>query len=156
MRLRRKRYLNCSLFPRRSKVRFAPFFFARKTSVRFLAPPFPQKVTWRLRCSLVNALTTLRLANNFLRVRLRRKRYLNCSLFPRRGKSFWLAAFLHEKAASHFGLPLLFPKGHACTGLLPCKRGHNASTVATNLLGALRLPDGISILFTFTKREHVI
>ncbi len=31
----------------------------------------PQKVTLRLRCSLVNALTTLRLANNFLRKRTR-------------------------------------------------------------------------------------
>ena len=32
---------------------------------------FPQKVTLRLRCSLINALTTLRLATNFLRIRAR-------------------------------------------------------------------------------------
>ena len=31
----------------------------------------PQKVTLRLRCSLINALTTLRLATNFLRTRAR-------------------------------------------------------------------------------------
>ena len=31
----------------------------------------PQKVTLRLRCSLINALTTLRLATNFLRIRAR-------------------------------------------------------------------------------------
>ena len=31
--------------PRRSKACFAPFFFARKTSDRFLAPPLSQKVT---------------------------------------------------------------------------------------------------------------
>ena len=38
----------------------------------------PQKVTLRLCCSLASALTTLRLAANFLRVRLRRI----VSLFP--------------------------------------------------------------------------
>lgn len=32
--------------PCRSKVRFAPFFVAQKTSARSLAPPFPKKVTF--------------------------------------------------------------------------------------------------------------
>ena len=40
----------------------------KKSVNRSPVPPFPQKVTLRLRCSLVNALTTLRLATNFLRV----------------------------------------------------------------------------------------
>jgi len=35
--------------PRRSKVRFAPFSFLKKTSARFLAPPLPQKGTISLR-----------------------------------------------------------------------------------------------------------
>ena len=44
------------------------FLFYKKSVARSTVPPFPQKVTLRLRCSLVNALTTLRLATNFLRV----------------------------------------------------------------------------------------
>ena len=44
------------------------FLFHKKSVTRSTVPPFPQKVTLRLRCSLVNALTTLRLAVGFLRV----------------------------------------------------------------------------------------
>ena len=40
--------------------------FHKKSVIRSTVPPFPQKVTLRLRCSLVNALTTLRLTTNFL------------------------------------------------------------------------------------------
>ena len=42
----------------------------------------PQKVTLRLRCSLVNALTTLRLATNFLRKRARAQLFLSGLQFP--------------------------------------------------------------------------
>ena len=42
----------------------------------------PQKVTLRLRCSLVNALTTLWLATNFLRKRARAQLFLSGLQFP--------------------------------------------------------------------------
>lgn len=42
------------------------FLFHKKSVTRSTVPPFLQKVTLCLRCSLVNALTTLRLATNFL------------------------------------------------------------------------------------------
>ena len=41
--------------------------FHKKSVIRSTVPPFPQKVTLRLRCSLASALTTLWLATNFLR-----------------------------------------------------------------------------------------
>ena len=44
------------------------FLWNKKSVTRFTVPPFPQKITLRLRCSLASALTTLRLASNFLRV----------------------------------------------------------------------------------------
>ena len=55
---------------------YAPFKIPSRMagdfSCHYAIPPFPQKVTLHLRCSLASALTTLRLATNFLRVRLRR------------------------------------------------------------------------------------
>ena len=61
--------------PRGRKVRFAPAAFlpsAQKPPGASLpCSSSPRKVTLRLRCSLVNALTTLRLATNFLRIRAR-------------------------------------------------------------------------------------
>ena len=58
------------------------FLFHKKSVTRSTVPPFPQKVPLRLRCSLVNALATLRLATNFLRVQVYFKifcRHLFCS-----------------------------------------------------------------------------
>ena len=46
------------------------FLFHKKSVTRSTFPPFPQKVPLRLRRSLVNALATLRLATNFLRVQV--------------------------------------------------------------------------------------
>ena len=46
------------------------FLFHKKSITCSTVPPFPQKVPLRLRCSLVNALATLRLATNFLRVQV--------------------------------------------------------------------------------------
>ena len=44
------------------------FLWNKKSVTRFTVPPFPQKITLCLRCSFASALTTLRLASNFLRV----------------------------------------------------------------------------------------
>ena len=51
--------------------RLLRFFNTKSERTHAAAPPFPQKVTLHLHCSLVNALTTLRLATNFLQVRPR-------------------------------------------------------------------------------------
>ena len=60
------------------------FLFHKKSITCSTVPPFPQKVPLRLRRSLVNALATLRLATNFLRVQVYLKtfcRHLFCDLF---------------------------------------------------------------------------
>ena len=61
--------------------------------------------------------------------------------------------FSMQKNQSHAPSFLLFREKSRLLRLCPCKRGHNASAVATNLLGALRLPDGISILFPLPKKS---
>ena len=71
-RLAAQMHLNHSALPRRSKVRFAPFFLYRKTFARFLAPPFPQKVTLGSPICLQTRSRRLSVAANFLRLRLRR------------------------------------------------------------------------------------
>ena len=56
--------------PEQSPLCSGLFFCLRqknKPSARSLAPPFPKKVMLRLRCSLVNALRSLRLAINLFR-----------------------------------------------------------------------------------------
>ena len=75
---------NPSLSATSERVTLVPIFLFRKKSVtRSTVPPFPQKVTLRLCCSLVNALTTLRLATNFLRVgAMVTCWYLFCSVNP--------------------------------------------------------------------------
>ena len=50
--------------------RLRRLFYKSHQRAHSAASPFPKKVTLRLCCSLVNALTTLRLATNFLRARL--------------------------------------------------------------------------------------
>ena len=71
-------------------VSFATTFLLKSHRLTHaVAPPFPQKVPLRLRCSLVNALATLRLATNFLRVRVYFEifcRYLFRYLFTSRSK----------------------------------------------------------------------
>ena len=79
-----------------------------------------QKGHARLACSVVNALATARgryhLFASAPAARLKLLLLLHFwlspvrALAPRRGKSFWLAAFSCEKTASLFGLPILFPK----------------------------------------------
>ena len=81
MRTNRKAFTRVQLPPPKSRKTFfmclshvgtsctrSDFLFHKKSVIRSTIPPFPQKVTLRLRCSLVNALTTLRLAVGFLRV----------------------------------------------------------------------------------------
>ena len=71
----------------------------------------PQKVTLRLRCSLVNALTTLRLANNFLRIRARAQLFL----FPS-GMRFYLVQNRCVKRRLVCSYPLKIPERPSAEG----------------------------------------
>ena len=90
------------------------FLLHKKSVTRFTVPPFSQKVPPRLRCSLVNALATLRFATNFLRVTRVQipspicRKYLFYSLLTRRRKPFWPAAiyFLNHGVALWAAAPL--------------------------------------------------
>ena len=54
-----------------ASYRLRRLFYKSHRRAHYAASPFPQKVPLRLRCLLVNARTTLRLATNFLRACLR-------------------------------------------------------------------------------------
>ena len=58
------------------------FFLQKKSIARAAAPPFSQKGPLGSSARLHARLRRLAVAATFLRVRLRRERYLNCSLFP--------------------------------------------------------------------------
>ena len=64
---RRERALTFAKKVGASFISLASISFWKSEQAHGAAPPFPQKVTLRLCCSLVNALTTRRLATNFLR-----------------------------------------------------------------------------------------
>ena len=98
------------------------YFFAKnKSTARFLVPSLSQKGTLassvRLQARFNNAFGSLPPFCDYApAARLKHLLLLHFwlspvrALAPRRGKSFWLAAFSCEKTASLFGLPILFPK----------------------------------------------
>ena len=119
------------------------FLFHKKSDTRSTVPPFPKKVTLRLRCSLVNALATFRLATNLFRVA--------------RGFEYPFKKILgvHFETPSHVGMdyaPFKIPgrmvgdflyrsvipplgKKSRLLRLCPCKRGHNASAALPTFCG---------------------